>query len=403
MIMKIELLMGNVTKNYLYTFFFNLNLTRGIWMIYLAGRGFSLLQLGIFEGVFHITSFLMEVPTGATADIWGRKASRLWGRVLFFASLFIMLFSRSFFIQLSGFVLCATGYNLESGAGEAFVYDSMLLSGRHEDYKATAGKQNLVMQSAFIAAYILGGYLAVRSYYAVYVFSIIFTVLSFITALFFIEPVISTEKKDKSFSFSNIKNSMYRQTGESILVIKKQPRIAFLIIFSELIFTFITSLFFYLQNYWKGNGVSEFSIGITFAVSALAAGLTAYKASVIEKIIGEKGVLLLMPTALLVCLWGISSTPYKAQFYVLTGVIDGILAVAVSDYINRLIPSENRATVLSFQSMAFSFFMIIFFPLIGWTGDRYSLDKAFLMLSVSGTAITFFYLLFFRKIIVEKK
>ncbi len=65
--------MKNIGKNYIFTLFFYLNLTRGVWMIYLAYRGFSLLELGIFEGVFHITSFLMEVPTGVVADLWGRK------------------------------------------------------------------------------------------------------------------------------------------------------------------------------------------------------------------------------------------------------------------------------------------------------------------------------------------
>ena len=81
--MKTESLMNNIRiKLYIYTFY-NLNLTRGIWMIYLAYRGFSLLELGIFEGVFHLTSFLMEVPTGVVADLWGRRISRLYGRLFF--------------------------------------------------------------------------------------------------------------------------------------------------------------------------------------------------------------------------------------------------------------------------------------------------------------------------------
>ncbi|HWQ30940.1 MAG TPA: MFS transporter, partial [Negativicutes bacterium] len=49
---------------------------------------------------------------------------------------------------------------------------------------------------------------------------------------------------------------------------------------------------------------------------------------------------------------------------------------AMSDYINKMIPSENRATILSFSSMVFSFFMIIVFPLVGMLGDLYSLGFA---------------------------
>jgi len=294
------------------------------------------------------------------------------------------------------------GYNLESGAGEALVYDSLLLSGKEEKYKSVAGKQELILQCGFISSYIIGGYLAVKSFPAVFIMSMIFAAASFLTALAFIEPVISSNKSGKViFSLSDIASSMFNQTRESILVIKRRPRIAFLILFSEIIFTFITSLFFYLQNFWKGLGLSEFSIGIIFAVYALTAGITGYKAQVIEKAVGEKGVLLLMPLLLIVCLWGVALSGFREFFYILTGVIEGILIVAISDYINRLIPSERRATVLSFQSMTFSFFMIIFFPLIGWIGDLYSLETSFLFLSIAGTIITAVYLLFFKKLMIK--
>ncbi len=396
--MKTESLMGNITKNYIFTLFFNLNLTRGIWMIYLAYRGFSLLELGIFEGIFHVTSFLMEVPTGTVADLWGRKISRIWGRALFFISLFIMYYSESFTLQAAGFALCAMGYNLESGAGEALVYDSMLFSGEKENYSKVAGKQELILQSAFIISYLAGGYLAVRSYLSVFSLSALFAAASFVTALFFKEPVKDRNNlNEKSILIKDISRSMFNQTVESISLLKKRPRIAFFIIFSEIIFTFIISLFFYLQNFWKGEGRSEFFIGIVYAVSALTAGITAYKAPVIEKKIGESGVLVLMPICLTLCLWGIALTDFKEFFYILTGIIEGVLVVAISDYLNRLIPSETRATVLSFQSMAFSFFMIILFPVIGWIGDNYSLSNAFLMMAFSGSFVSILVILFEKR------
>ena len=69
----------NIRVNYLYTFIMCISLTQGFWLIYLASKGMSLLQLGILEGVFHVTSFIMETPTGAVADLYGRKFSRMLG------------------------------------------------------------------------------------------------------------------------------------------------------------------------------------------------------------------------------------------------------------------------------------------------------------------------------------
>src|SRR5437667_11169642 len=46
-----------------------------IWVVFLQRKGLSLTQVGLLEGVaWTITAFL-EVPTGAIADRWGRKAS----------------------------------------------------------------------------------------------------------------------------------------------------------------------------------------------------------------------------------------------------------------------------------------------------------------------------------------
>ena len=397
----------NILVNYIFTLFCNLNFTRGLWMIYLASRGFTLLQLGILEGMFHITSFLMEVPTGAVADLWGRKISRLAGRVFFLISLALMFLAQEFSLQLLGFITCALGYNLESGAGEALVYDSLLLDGRTDDYMRVTGKKELVYQAASVAAYLVGGYLAVRSYPMVFYLSMGIALASLVSGLFFIEPHIekTTSMYPESASrlplIRKIRISMKNQTIESLKVIRRQPRIAFLILFSELMFTIIVSLFFYLQNFWKGSGHDELYIGIIFAAGSIASGLTSIKAPAIEKKIGERGVLLTMPLLLLICLWGIAVTPWQAVFYVMTGIIEGILIVAISDYINRLIPSKNRATILSFQSMTFSLFMIVLFPIIGWVGDTTSLKTAFLGMAVFVTFLCMLYLFLARSLFVQ--
>jgi MFS family permease len=331
----------------------------------------------------------MEVPTGVVADLWGRKASRIAGRLVACISLLVMFLARSFSWQLFGFIITALGYNLESGAGDALVYDSLVMEHREQQYMKVAGRQELVYQSAAILAFLIGGYLAVRSYQAVFLISMGLAICSMVAALFFTEPLIAHEGKAPRTGslIQHILDSMKNQTMESIKVVQTQPRIAFLIVFEELLFSFITCLFFYLQNYWKDGGRTEWYIGIVFAAGSVAAGLTALRATAIERRIGERGVLLLMPFLLLICLWGIALSPWPAVFYVITGCVEGILIAAVSDYLNKLIPSRNRATILSFQSMVFSLFMILVFPLVGWLGQQISLPMAFLAMAALGTAL----------------
>ena len=50
----------------------NLSLT-GAWVAILAARGYSLVEIGIAETVFHIVSLMFEIPSGVLADVFGKK------------------------------------------------------------------------------------------------------------------------------------------------------------------------------------------------------------------------------------------------------------------------------------------------------------------------------------------
>ena len=59
----------------------NLSLT-GAWVVILAARGFSLVQIGFAETVFHITSLICEIPSGMLADMYGRKKMLVLGNLM---------------------------------------------------------------------------------------------------------------------------------------------------------------------------------------------------------------------------------------------------------------------------------------------------------------------------------
>ena len=117
---------------------------------------------------YHVTSLLMEVPTGVVADIWGRRASRIAGRCTAVLAYAIMFFSQSFPLQAFAFAATALGNNLESGAGDALVYDSLLILNEENRYMHVAGRQELVYQLTSILTFMLGGYFALHSYALVF-------------------------------------------------------------------------------------------------------------------------------------------------------------------------------------------------------------------------------------------
>ncbi|MBS4539113.1 MFS transporter [Clostridium sp. D2Q-11] len=376
-------LLNNIKNNYIFTFLARLDLTQGIWMIYLATQGMSLFQLGILEGIFHVTSFFMEVPTGVIADIYSRKVSRLLGRVAALIGVLILLFSNSFYLYALSFVFIALSYNLESGAGDALIYDSLKELNNENKYMKISGNKELFFQMGSFIAFIAGGYIATRSYKIAFIITAVITMITIIQSFFFTEPNIEYSFNKKLNIFSSMKN----QIVESTKIIKGNKKIGFLIIFVQLIGAFATSMFYYLQNYLKGNGYTEFHIGILFAISSLFAAIIGSKTYLLESKIKERGILLIMPIIAIVSIWGIALTKYYFIYYIILVIVESIIYIATNDYINKLIPSESRATILSVTSMIFSLFMITIFPIIGRIGDVYSLKLAFKLLGVLGSIL----------------
>ena len=364
-------LKANIRKNYIYTFITSLSITEAIWMLFLAYRGMSLVQIGLLESIFHITGMTMEIPTGIIADRFGRKTSRVVGRLLGLVSTGLMLSSHSFLGFTVAFVLAALSYNLESGAGDALVYDTLVELDETARYMKIKGIQEVCFQSGRIASLVIGGWIATFNYELGYGISLGIGSLAVLQALTFKEPLKNQAIEHKRSFIGHIKSS--------VQVIAANHQILNYVLFIESFSLFHTTLFFYSQNYLKSTGWSEMWIGLMLAGAALASIVFSAQAHLIEKKFGRMKIAKYSTIATLIVLFGLAFMPFKPIYFVAMGAIDGILFVSFSDYINQLIPSESRATLLSFQAMVFSIMMIIFFPVFGLVASKWGFLVSFML------------------------
>lgn len=358
----------NIIKNYIFTFISSVAVTDAIWMLFLAHRGMSLVQIGLLESVFHITGMTMEIPTGIIADRFGRKTSRVLGRMMGMLSTALMLSSHSFWGFAVAFVCTALGYNLESGAGDALVYDTLVEMNETPRYMKIKGIQEACFQSAKIISLVIGGWLATFNYELGYSISLAINALAVISALTFKEPF--REKKSKQ-------SSLMTHIKDSIKVISTNHQILNYVIFLESFSVFHTTLYFYSQNYFKSLGISEAWIGIILALASMAGIVFSTKAHWFEKKFGRLKIIQASTIATLAVLFCLAFLPLKPLYFVVLACIDGLLFVSFSDYINQLIPSQHRATLLSFQAMVFSMMMIILFPIFGLIASQFNFTIAF--------------------------
>ncbi|MBN2878707.1 MAG: MFS transporter [Clostridia bacterium] len=383
----------NISRNYIFKFLNNLDFTRGIWMLYLAYKGLTLFEIGLMETVYHISSFSMEIPTGAIADIFGRKISRTLGKAANIVSALFMIFGSNTLMFAIAFFFTALGNNLESGAGDALVYDSLKEIGRENSYLKVVGISEFIFNIASIISLIAAGYIATLSFETVYKFALVLAIITMVQTLSFTEP-----ESGRAESAGNFAKTFAAQLKESFAIVKNDKRVLRTIIASELFATLYTTEFFYLQNRLQGLGSSTFEIGIVLASGSLICAIMATQTHKLEKKISIAGIARIAAAIGIVGFWGMSIAGIERYAFVILSAIEGILFVSVSDYINKLIPSKQRATILSLQSMMFSVYMIIIFPVAGKIGDVYGLGLAFTVIAAAATLCLGAVLILMRKI-----
>ena len=96
----------------------------GMYALFLLARGLDLFQMSIVPAVFWIVSFFLEVPTGAFADLAGRKTS-------FVLSCFVRMLAFGLYAAAGSFTafivaefVDAVGATLANGALEAWAVDT---------------------------------------------------------------------------------------------------------------------------------------------------------------------------------------------------------------------------------------------------------------------------------------
>lgn len=380
------MILKNIRKNYFYTFLANAGLSEAIWMLYLAYRGMSLVEIGLLESIFHITSLLMEVPTGAVADRYGRRTSRVLGRGVALVSTLLMLSATDFLTIAAAFVLSAISYNLESGAGDALVYDSLLQGDKEQDYLKVKGRSELFYQTARGFGLLVGGAVAQTSYELAYLVTAGFHGAALLQALRFEEPRVGREHRDAAETAGFLKG-----LKGSVSALRRAPHLLAYMLFIEVFSTFYTTQYFYFQNFLKSLGHREGFIGLVLAAAAALGVWGSNSAHRVELTLGRRFVVSRIPLVCLLLFGSVAFLPYEPVWFLLVSFLEGLLFVLFSGYINQLIPSEHRATLLSFESMLFSLLMIVWFPIYGWLAATLGFKAGFQIMfcvAVIGLALT---------------
>ena len=331
------------------------------WVALLAARGFSMVEIGFAESIFHVVSMCFEVPSGAIADVFGRKKVMVVGRVMSVISSLIMLFSNSFVMVAISMIPCALGYNLASGTREALAFDSLKEAGIEKEYDGFASADMVVYKIASSVATLLAGVALMIGYKRAYAIDVFVGVLCVSVA------VSLKEVETDLFKETNIKRRFVEVAKKSASFISENRQARLIIILNAVVGATATLILFFLQAKLPLVGLPQILLGPALFIMGMGAVIGAFVAKHME---GSRFELVCKIGIIGVIIAIVSMFTGNCYLMIIGGMIgsfsDTVLCVRSDVHLNTMIPSEQRATLISINSFTFSIVMIALSPLFGW-------------------------------------
>lgn len=349
----------NTRYYYLFEFARSLVFAIPVWVAFeLQYISFS--QLTFIEGTIFAIQLILELPTGAFADLFGKKWTIFMGYMVSGIALLVYSFSTTFSMFMAYAVLLGLGEALISGAREAFLYDTAKQAGKEHEYEKMSGKFGIVFQFGLGLASIVGGVLALFHFrlpflaYAATLFSAAFI------SLFFIEPSIDTEK----FTLKNY----ILQTKRGARELFKTPLTRKVSLYYVLVGAITWSAMLIFNNtFLVSLSYTAFELGIFFAFTRVFNSVFLYRLVAWKTFANRKITYIFFPLLMIAAyLPGVWLTKWVAIPFVMASMFASTARwVVLGRFMNLEFESKNRATALSTLSMGIGILYVLFAFLSG--------------------------------------
>lgn len=327
--------------------------------------GIRLSQVLFLNAWFMFWNFVLEVPTGTVADFLGRKVSLALGSVVGILAAYVYVSQPSFVVFLIAEIIFATAYTLHSGADEALAFDSLKAAGDVSSAKRVFSRMESCKLAGIIVAAIVGGFIASRFGLSAPMLAYVVPAgVAFLIALTLKEPVQEGPVVRVPYRTILFEGGKYFLKHKVLLVLTLDL---------ALTNAFAWAIIWVFQPLLERAGMAITYYGSVQAAACVGQILLLSNVERIEKWLGSKRAFLTMGAlvagAAFVGLGVIQSLPVVVVLIVVAFTF-GLPRVPVfSAYLNKYVPSDKRATVLSMTSMCRTFGIVIINPITGLLAD----------------------------------
>ncbi|MFL5460208.1 MAG: MFS transporter [Gemmatimonadales bacterium] len=358
----------------------------GINTLFLLDAGLSNAQAFAANAFFTGGMVLFEVPTGVVADTWGRRTSYLLGAATLLVSTLLYLWMWHTRAPLWGWaiasVLLGLGFTFFSGATEAWLVDALTFTGVKDSLPSVLARGQVVGGAAMLGGSLLGGLVAQATNLGVpYIMRSVMLGLTLLAALIWMKDLGFTPNRR-----SGLAKEVRQVLRVSIDSGWHNPPVRWLMLGALFaggvgIYAFYALQPYLLQLYGnpRAFGVAGLAAAIVAGTQMLAGFLAPHVGRVFRR---RTGALIASYAAGTACLLGLGLTSrftVAVGLLVIWGLSFAIQMPIRQTYINRIIPSHERATVLSFDSLMSSVGGVAAQPALGRVADVYGYARSYVV------------------------
>ena len=358
----------------------------GINTLFLLDAGLSSTAAFTANALFTAGMVLFEVPTGVVADTWGRRVSYLLGSVTLAVSTVLYWLAwqahAPFWAWAATSVLLGLGFTFFSGATEAWLVDALKFTGFKGNLESVFARGQIVAGAAMLSGSVLGGLVAQWTNLGVpYLLRGLALVVTFVVALLYMRDwgFVPRSGRHPGREMGKVVRASVRYGLGNRPV--RWMMLAAPFTFGVGIYAFYAMQPYLLELYGDEQAYSIAGLAAAIIAGAqIAGGMAAPRVRLLFR--NRTSALLagLLLEIGLLALLGLTGT-----FWVAVGllVLWGLAAAATlpirQAYLNGLIPSEQRATVLSFDNLLGSSGGVVIQPALGKVADVWSYSTSYLV------------------------
>lgn len=365
-------LKANIWKFYIGSIFGTFEISAAIFVLFLMSNDLSMTQIMLLQAYFTAIMFLLEVPSGAFADLIGRKTSIVIGKIGSIAAFVTYALSTNVWGFMLAETFFAIGWAMNSGADSALIYDTLKEIGEVKRFKKVMGNAYSLITLSLGFATLIGGFIVeYTGYRMLFIVSGVFFAIGTMFLLSMKEPKQHKKIADKNY-FKHLKEGV-KFTWTHKDVRKYMVYYSFFGIMGFIIYMF-------LQPYVKSAGYSDmivaFCVSGFFFFNALGYKLTDKISRWIKN--DDKILLTILGIgAVLLILMGMTPVWLGAILVLLALFFSAIKETVTEHAIHDHTDSSHRATVLSVKSMAANIVYTILAPIFGILADKYGPNTPF--------------------------